>query len=261
MACVRCTSQDICCAAHLLADAATCWTALERAAKLTPTARGRILDAVLRGSRDVLKAASALVRALVAPKGKQQGQPGAEVLAATAAVSHQLVAKAFEAMAPAQGEGRDGGKEQQDPNAAVTSAMQSLLVCCSCACALFLLVASQCLCAGSPLPRKRLHRAAFIASTALRRFALHCPAAISWKTSCFHCHQVASWHAGKKEQTKKAQELARAKKDASLIPDLVFWIESYEIACLKLSKAANCPIVKGMKRATSRDIKFKVAKA
>lgn len=65
---------------------------------------------------------------------------------------------------------------------------------------------------------------------------------------------------GKKAQARKAQELARARKDASLVPDLVFWIESYEAACLKLSKASGCSVVKGMKRAINRDFHFKAAK-
>eukprot|EP00892_Ulva_mutabilis_P006806 jgi/Ulvmu1/4498/UM002_0224.1 len=52
------------------------------------------------------------------------------------------------------------------------------------------------------------------------------------------------------------QEIARAKREASVIPDVIFWIESFEADCLKLSKACKCSIIKGLKRTVTRDFKI-----
>ena len=55
--------------------------------------------------------------------------------------------------------------------------------------------------------------------------------------------------------------MARAWRDESRIPDLVFWIESFEAACGKLSKAAKCSVIKSHKRTVNRDFKILIAGA
>ena len=67
--------------------------------------------------------------------------------------------------------------------------------------------------------------------------------------------------AGKGAQAKANKELARARRDAAAVPELVFWIESFEAACLKLSKAAKCSVIKGLKRTVNRDFRIKVTEA
>lgn len=85
-------------------------------------------------------------------------------------------------------------------------------------------------------------------------------------TACARCTRVPvneassftlRWcvHAAKKARAHK-QEMARAKREASVIPDLIFWIESFEADCLKLSKACKSSIIKGLKRTVTRDFKI-----
>ena len=63
--------------------------------------------------------------------------------------------------------------------------------------------------------------------------------------------------AAKSAQSKAQRDLTRARRDATAIPDLVFWIEAFEASCLKLSKAAHCSVIKALKRTVNRDFKIK----
>jgi uncharacterized protein YihD (DUF1040 family) len=89
---------------------------------------------------------------------------------------------------------------------------------------------------------------------------MKCTCASYWleMTSAALCLRPWRVRAGKNAQCKVAKDLARARRDATAIPELIFWIESFEAYCLKLSKAAKCSVIKGMKRTVNRDFKIKI---
>ena len=95
-------------AARLVADANTVWDALRRSDTQSATAEGKLLDALFAAATDTIKAASALVRELLAPRGHAQQQPGPHVLDTVAAVSHELVEGLYDVLSTSA--------EQVDPN-------------------------------------------------------------------------------------------------------------------------------------------------
>lgn len=64
------------------------------------------------------------------------------------------------------------------------------------------------------------------------------------------------WLAAKKAKVIQQRELARARREASVIPEVIFQIESFEANCARLGKLTDCTIVKGMKRTVNRDFRI-----
>jgi hypothetical protein len=62
--------------------------------------------------------------------------------------------------------------------------------------------------------------------------------------------------AAKRAKIAHQQELARAKREASVIPEVIFQIETFDVNCAKLGKLTGCTIVKGMKRTVNRDFRI-----
>ena len=211
-------------AALLLADITLAWAAVRADPKRSHAAESRLLDTLVRACKECLKAAAALMKALVAPKGKQQAPPGEHVLSMAAVVSHDLVAGLYDVLGKAQ-----QSTEQTDPNAAGNGALAYQMLC---------LMSSPCIlvrCAVSVVD-------------------------VAW-SCCTLLVQKQSNCADKKAKAAASKELARARRDISSVPELVFWIESYDAACLKLSKATKTTIVKSMKRTVNRDFRLKMPKA
>lgn len=96
-------------AARLVADASLIWNALRGGGAHSATAESRLMAALVAAAMNTVKAAGALVKAVLAPRGQKQPAPGPHVLAAVAAVSHELVEGLYDVLSSYQ-------QEQADPN-------------------------------------------------------------------------------------------------------------------------------------------------
>jgi hypothetical protein len=103
------------CAAELLADANVVWAALHSCGKSSSTADSKLMELLYKACKDTIKAVSMLVKALIAPRGRQQAKPCEAVLQAAASVSHELIEGLYDVLLKSQG-------EQLDPNAGGTGA-------------------------------------------------------------------------------------------------------------------------------------------
>jgi hypothetical protein len=101
-------------AAQLLADANVVWAAVRQNNESSPTSESKLMELLYKACKDTVKAASMLIKSLLAPKARPQAQPGQHVLAAAAVVSHELVEGLYDVLIKSQ--------EQVDPNGAGPSA-------------------------------------------------------------------------------------------------------------------------------------------
>jgi hypothetical protein len=104
-------------AAELLADSNVIWAALRSGGKFSATADSKLMELLYRACKDAIKAASMLIKALIAPRGRQQDRPSDTVLQAAAAVSHELIEGLYDVLLKSQ-------SEQSDPNVGSSGAAE-----------------------------------------------------------------------------------------------------------------------------------------
>lgn len=179
-----------------------------------------IVVCVHKACLELMKAADCLVRALLVPK-QRAAEPSKAALAAFAVVNLRLTPSIYDLHIC-----KLKGGEADAP-------------------------------AGALLPAQHARRNRTIACLFFRRLPVQHVQV--YAVTCVHRvlprALIMGSCAEKKQKTEK-REAARAKKEASICPEVVFQIEQFQADCGKLDKLAGCRITKKIARTIARDIKI-----